>query len=199
MPRWIPFAVLCQFVLVARPHAALAAPRESTQQSASQAVIRGQVLDSSGGAIVGAQVTVTSERPGTPATTATNQQGEFELTNLPGTYTIRVNANGFVDTSRRLTLVAGEPLTANFTLAVAGVQESVSVGATIGYSVPAVSSATKTPTPLRDVPQAVSVRSSAATARPLTSSSTVSATTSSTFTTSALPIEVSRRSTDDRS
>ena len=70
---------------------------ESAQQSASQAVIRGRVVDPSGGAIVGAQVTVTSDRPGTPATTVTNQQGEFELTMLPGSYTVRVNANGFVD------------------------------------------------------------------------------------------------------
>ena len=60
-----------------------------------------------------------------------------------------------------MTLTADSPTTADFTLEVAGVQESVSVGAAIGYSVPAVSSATKTTTPLRDVPQAVSVVTSA--------------------------------------
>ena len=60
-----------------------------------------------------------------------------------------------------MTLTAGSPTTADFTLEVAGIQESVSVDATIGYSVPAVSSATKTTTPLRDVPQAVSVVTSA--------------------------------------
>jgi catecholate siderophore receptor len=60
-----------------------------------------------------------------------------------------------------MTLTAGSPTTADFTLEVAGVQESVSVDAVIGYSVPAVSSATKTTTPLRDVPQAVSVVTSA--------------------------------------
>ena len=76
---------------------------------------------------------------------------------LPGSYTVRVNASGFVDSSRRMTLTAGSPTTADFSLAIAGIQESVSVGAAIGYSVPAVSSATKTTTPLRDVPQAVSV------------------------------------------
>ena len=48
-----------------------------------------------------------------------------------------------------------------FTLQVAGIQETVTVGALAGYDVPAVSSATKTTTPLRDVPQAVSVVSSA--------------------------------------
>ena len=161
MRRWILGSILCQFILVAGADAALASPRETPEQSQAPAVIRGRVVDPSGGAIVGAQVTVTSERPGTPAKTVTNQQGEFELTNLPGAYTVRVNATGFVDTARRLTLAAGEPMTADFTLAIAGVQESVSVDATVGYSVPAVSSATKTATPLRDVPQAVSVVTSA--------------------------------------
>ena len=123
MRRWISGSILCQFILVAGAHAALASPRETPEQSQAPAVIRGRVVDPSGGAIVGAQVTVTSERPGTPAKTVTNQQGEFELTNLPGAYTVRVNATGFVDTARRLTLAAGEPMTADFTLAIAGVQE----------------------------------------------------------------------------
>ena len=70
-------------------------PFESAQQSASQTVIRGRVVDPSSGAIVGAQVTVTSDRPGTPTTTVTNQQGQFELTILPGSYMVRISANGF--------------------------------------------------------------------------------------------------------
>ena len=161
MRRWMLCAVLCQFVLVGAADAAFPAPLESAQQSASQAVIRGRVVDPSGGAIVGAQVTVTSDRPGTPTTTVTNQQGQFELTILPGSYVVRISANGFVDSSRRMTLTADSPTTADFTLEVAGIQESVSVDAAIGYAVPAVSSATKTTTPLRDVPQSVSVVTSA--------------------------------------
>ena len=77
---------------------------DAAQQPAAQAVVRGRVVDPSSGAIVGAQVTVTSERPGAPATTVTNQQGEFELTMLPGGYAVLVTANGFVDGSRRVTL-----------------------------------------------------------------------------------------------
>ena len=161
MRRWMLFAVLCQLVLLANPNAALAAHTEGGRQSAAPAVVRGRVLDPSGGAIARAQVTVTSERPGSLVTTVTNQRGEFELPSLPGTYTVRVNANGFVDGSRRLTLAAGEPMTADFTLAIAGVQEAVRVDAPVGYSAPAVSSATKTTIPLRDVPQSVSVVTSA--------------------------------------
>ena len=134
---------------------------DGMEQLASHAVVRGRVVDSSRAAIVGAQVTVTSDRAGTPASAVTNLQGEFELSLLPGAYSVRVSARGFAETSRSVTLVSGSPATADFTLEVAGIQESVRVGATVGYSVPAVSSATKTTTPLRDVPQAVSVVSSA--------------------------------------
>ena len=43
-------------------------------------------------------------------------------------------------------------------LAVAGVREAITVSAPVtGYQVPVISSATRTPTPLRDVPQAVTV------------------------------------------
>lgn len=124
-------------------------------------VIRGRVLDSTGGAIPGAHVTATSDRPGAPVTSVTNERGEFEITVAPGTYTVRVSSNGFIDESLRVTVADSEVAAADFSLKVGGIEESVSVGATIGYSVPAVSSATKTSTPLRDVPQAVSVVSSA--------------------------------------
>ena len=161
MRRGMLCAVLCLFVAVGSADAEFPTPLENAQQSASQAVVRGRVVDPSRGAIVGAQVTATSERAGTPITTVTNQQGEFELTLLPGAYDVRVSASGFVENSRRMTLTADSPMTADFTLEIAGIQESVSVGATVGYSVPVVSSATKTTTPLRDLPQSVSIVTSA--------------------------------------
>ncbi len=160
MRRWILCAVLCQLLLLASAVPPFSTSLEAAQ-SPSGAVIRGRVVDPTSGAIVGAQVTVTSERPGAPTATVTNQQGEFELTMLPGSYVVRISASGFIDSSRRITLSAESPQTADFTLQIAGIQESVNVGAAIGYSVPAVSSATKTTTPLRDVPQAVSVVTSA--------------------------------------
>ena len=131
------------------------------QRPAAQSSVRGRVVDPSNGAIAGAQVTVTSDRRGAPASTVTNQQGEFEMVMDAGSYTVRVSANGFVEASRRFTLGGADTGTANFTLAVAGVHELVTVEAPGGYSVGAVSSATKTMTPLRDVPQSVSVISRA--------------------------------------
>ena len=104
---------------------------------------------------------MTADRPGAPVSTVTNQQGEFEIAVIPGGYTVLVVANGFVEALDASPSARAQPSAADFTLEVAGIQESVSVDATVGYSVPAVSSATKTTTPLRDVPQAVSVVSSA--------------------------------------
>jgi catecholate siderophore receptor len=91
----------------------------------------------------------------------TNQQGEFEIQLPPGRYTVRVSASGFAAASRQVVLSRDTPVAADFTLAVAGIQERVSVAAPAGYAPRAVSSATRTTTPLRDVPQAVSVVSSA--------------------------------------
>jgi catecholate siderophore receptor len=132
------------------------------EAAAARAVLRGRVVDASGGAVSGARVTVTSLRAGAPASVATDQQGDFEIVTAPGSYVVRVSAGGFVDASRRVTLTDGATETTNFALEIAGVHETVAVeSAALGYSVPAVSSATKTTTPLRDVPQAVSVVSSA--------------------------------------
>ena len=156
--------LLVAMALSAPLHVAHALPVDAAgafQRPATQSSVQGRVVDASHGAIAGAQVTVTSDRPGAPASTVTNQQGEFEIVMDSGSYTVRVSANGFVEASRRVTLGEAATGTANFTLAVAGVHELVTVDAQGGYRVGAVSSATKTMTPLRDVPQSVSVISSA--------------------------------------
>ena len=157
MRRWVSCGVLC--LSISSPVAGagpITGVVDAVQQPA-QAIVRGRVLDSTRAAVVGAHVTVTPDRPGGPASATTNQQGEFEVPLTPGGYTVRVSAPGFVEVSRRVTLSQGSTVAADFTLEVAGIQEAVSVDAAIGYSVPALSSATKTMTPLRDVPQAVSV------------------------------------------
>ncbi len=162
--------LMCSFVAGASalaPAAALAAP---AQPAAPQARVGGRVVDASGAAIAGAQVTVsregaqgtvTSHEAGVVTSTVTNQDGRFRLAVLPGSYVVRLAATGFVDSSQRVMLTAESPTHLTYALAVAGFQESVSVDASIGYAVPSVSSGTRTATPLRDVPQAVSVVTSA--------------------------------------
>jgi catecholate siderophore receptor len=157
--------LLCAFVYVLIPFiivcGARAAAIESQHEQAGQTGVRGRVVDPTGAAIADAQITVTSDRPGAPTSAVTNHQGEFEVSAIPGTYTVHVRATGFADESRRITVSPSGMTGADFSLTVAGIQESVSVAATVGYSVAAVSSATKTTTTLRDVPQSVSVVSSA--------------------------------------
>ena len=47
------------------------------EAAAARAVLRGRVVDSSGGAVSGAEVNVISLRAGAPASVATDQQGDL--------------------------------------------------------------------------------------------------------------------------
>lgn len=156
MRRWLSCAVLVLLIPFSGVRAA-----ENVEQPASEVVVRGRVVDTSGGAIPAAQVILVAGDFGSSMTVVTDAQGGFEFFVVPGRYTIRINANGFVDASRRLIVNDRAAMTADFTLEVAGIHQSVTVEAPIGYAVPAIGSATKTPTPLRDIPQAISVVSSA--------------------------------------
>jgi TonB-linked SusC/RagA family outer membrane protein len=63
--------------------------------------------------LTGAQVTI----QGTQIGTLTNQQGRFQLINVPaGTHTLRVELVGYGASTRQITVVAGQPTTINITL-----------------------------------------------------------------------------------
>jgi catecholate siderophore receptor len=124
-------------------------------------VLRGTVFDASHGAIAGARIATVTEL-GTAGPTATaNDRGAFELALVPGPYTLLVTADGFADTALTLLARRGETQAVEVTLKVAGIEESVSVTAArapVGYqAAPLVSSSMKTATPLRDVPQSVTI------------------------------------------
>src|SRR5665213_99709 len=62
----------------------------------NQGTIQGAVLDQSGGAVVGATVTVTDVARGISRDLVTDDAGQYVATSLnPGTYTVRVEAKGF--------------------------------------------------------------------------------------------------------
>lgn len=62
----------------------------------NSATLKGTVTDSSGAAIVGAEITATIPDRGTARTTTTNSVGEYALVSLePATYTITVAKQGF--------------------------------------------------------------------------------------------------------
>ena len=71
-----------------------------------QGTIRGTVLDQTGGAIVGATVTVTDVARGVTRTLTTDDAGEYLANNLtPGTYTVRAAAKGFRNSEHNGVLV----------------------------------------------------------------------------------------------
>jgi catecholate siderophore receptor len=143
------------------PTADLFGPSMAPSQSAA-GHLKGQVLDATGGPVGGASVTV--RRAGAtvaPLTVLTDGQGRFELPLSPGIYSVMIAADGFVAASQQLEIASGADRAFDVVLRVAGFSEIVNVDAAAGDAPRSVASATKTSTPLRDVPQAVSVVTSA--------------------------------------
>jgi hypothetical protein len=94
--------------------------------------ITGFVRDSSGGVVPKAHVTVRNETTGTEQATTTNDAGYYVISNMPpSTYTISVESQGFkksVSTNNKLD--PSSALSADATLTVGAVNESVEVAAT---------------------------------------------------------------------
>jgi len=128
------------------------------QSGAPQLVLSGHVVDMTHAPVMGASVTIVGDdRPSAPVVVVTDQGGTFTAPLAPGRYQVRVMVEGFRESVQDVTLRDGSTQTREFVLDVEGFKDSVTVNAPAGYTVPAISSATKTPTPLRDVPQAVTV------------------------------------------
>jgi catecholate siderophore receptor len=121
--------------------------------------LHGHVVDPAGGAIVGARVTATpDDGGGAAASTLTDDRGDFVLALEPGRYAISVTAGGFEEARRRLMAGQGAAVERlDVVLQLAGISEAVTVSGALAGPSPAIVSATKTPTPLRDVPQSVTV------------------------------------------
>jgi hypothetical protein len=94
-----------------------------------RATVRGQVLDTSKGALPGATVSITNTETNEVATATTNTEGNFTLPFLrPGQYTLTVELSGFQKHTRSgMTLAVNETATINVALAVGGVTEEVTV------------------------------------------------------------------------
>ena len=136
----------------------LASPFAVGAEMAAQLSLRGKVVDPNGAAVPGALVT--AEAKGRPSvySATTDQNGEFVLAVGPGDYVVKVSAKGFSEASQAVTLSQEGGASLEVTLQVAGVDGTVTVfTAGGGYQTDVVSSATKTATVLRDVPQSVAV------------------------------------------
>ncbi|HZT75916.1 MAG TPA: TonB-dependent siderophore receptor [Vicinamibacterales bacterium] len=151
---------LVPFALLAVAASPVLAQSGSGADADAPFTLRGSVVNALHAAIVGARVETTNEigEPGPAA--LTDGRGAFALTLPPGEYVVRVAFDGFADATLAVTARRGGARTIDVVLDVAGLQETVSVSAEkapVGYQTPVISSSTKTATPLRDVPQSVTV------------------------------------------
>jgi hypothetical protein len=96
-----------------------------------RATVRGQVLDSSKGALPGATVTLTNISTNEAATAVTNAEGSYSVPFLrPGSYTMTVELSGFQKYTRSgMVLQVNETATINVEMGVGGLTEQVSVTA----------------------------------------------------------------------
>ena len=124
-------------------------------------VLRGRIVDPMRAPIAGAEVTAVRTAPAMTATAMSDQDGDFAFQLEPGTYLIRISSAGFADLSRRTTVSAGGSAPLEFVLQIAGFTQAVEVTGQAGGDVASISTSTKTPTRLRDVPQSMTVVTSA--------------------------------------
>jgi iron complex outermembrane recepter protein len=118
--------------------------------------VTGRVVDPQGAAVAGVDV-VLAPATGSARSTRSRADGTFTIDGVPaGTYTVRVEASGFMPFAESVT-VGASAATVNIGLQVAGIVEGVTVqGALLGTA-----NTGKTTVPVRDLPLTVNGVSSA--------------------------------------
>jgi len=103
-------------------------------QAASTGTVAGTVTDPSGGAVVGAAVTLTDTSTSIARTENTNDTGRYFFANVvPGTYNVSVNKTGFrVSKLTGQVVNVGSTLTLNVSMELGSVAETVEVTVSTG-------------------------------------------------------------------
>jgi catecholate siderophore receptor len=126
------------------------------QAQSSQSSVRGKVLDPARAPIAGAQVVAVPEGTSSGFSTVSDQNGEFSFKLKPGNYTIKIIAQGFEEHLQSVNLMQSGAESLEILLQVAGSKISITIMGT-DYQIANTLSATKTLTPLRDIPQSITV------------------------------------------
>ena len=94
----------------------------------SLATLRGKVVDEQGGVLPGATVTIKQTETNFTRTGVTNERGQVHVPSLPsGSYQVTVELSGFGTEKQATSLRVGQEATADFTLKVGTLQETVEV------------------------------------------------------------------------
>jgi hypothetical protein len=102
---------------------------ESFAQGETTSAIVGQVSDASGGTVPGALVTIHNAETGLRRAATTDESGRFNFAQLkPGTYSVRVEAQGFEpEQNNAVTSGLGQKQTVDFLLKIAQTREAIEV------------------------------------------------------------------------
>jgi outer membrane receptor protein involved in Fe transport len=115
---------VCLLVLIC-----ISAP--ATNGQAINATLFGRILDTSGGSVGKATVTITSSATGFVRTAQSSDSGEYTIPALPaGEYTVSVEYSGFSKQTKNVILQVGQAAELDFALTPGAVAEKVEVGAT---------------------------------------------------------------------
>ena len=122
--------------------------------------VAGVVTDSSGARAPGATVTLQSAAGGLNADTSTDSSGAFEFRNLTmGEYKLTCALPGFVPVSQKILIDTARQVRLEVSLSPNTLRQSVTVSesAEEDYHAATATSATRTDTPLMDIPQSIEV------------------------------------------
>jgi hypothetical protein len=98
------------------------------QETINYASVSGRVMDPQGAVVPGAQVSARQSETNVTAETVTDSEGRFRFPYLKvGTYEVKVHLQGFADSTRTLRLTLGAAFDLPVTLAVAGLDTTVTV------------------------------------------------------------------------
>jgi catecholate siderophore receptor len=118
--------------------------------------LSGRVVDQNGAVIAGAQVSAESKKGPGAFTVATDQNGEFVIELAPGEYNVTITAAGFTRSRHSVSIGSSNYELPRTVLQVGAPSAIVTVGDTANYKAESITSATKTNTPMRDIPQSIS-------------------------------------------
>jgi len=129
----------------------------SAQVPPRKVVLKGKVLDQNRAAISGANISVEREGMQLTFTTTTDERGEFSVEVEVGQNTVTAFAEGFAAKFQSVNLKANNTTPIELVLEVADATATVTVTDASGYLTESLSTATKTATPLLDIPQSITV------------------------------------------
>lgn len=134
----------------------------STFTDVDKASIEGKILSEKGHPLSGASVQLSPTSGGAPRTLKTDSDGVYRFTDLlPGTYRLEGSVKDFTPKKSIVDIAKGERKVLDLELAVEGIKTEVIVTAEEEAVPTASSTATRTATPLLDLPQSVQVISRA--------------------------------------